>query len=170
MPASSDQLFIDAVQWHQAGRLSEAEHAYRRILIENPEHSDALHLLGVIALQTRNLEPALELIQKAVDLRPDGAVYRSNLGQVLEQMGRPKQAEQAYREAIAIDSACAEALNNLGRLCHSDDRLVEAENWGPVVVQEVDLNQKTYWYGLGDFQARIAREAPVREAESTNDE
>ncbi|MDF1861388.1 MAG: carbon-nitrogen hydrolase family protein [Verrucomicrobiales bacterium] len=45
------------------------------------------------------------------------------------------------------------------------DRLVTAETWESVVVQEVDLNQPTYWYGLGDFQSRIAREAPVRVGE-----
>ncbi len=45
------------------------------------------------------------------------------------------------------------------------DRLAEATEWGSVVVEEVDLNEKTHWYGLGDFQSRIAREAPVREAE-----
>lgn len=45
------------------------------------------------------------------------------------------------------------------------DRLVTADEWGAVVVQEVDLNEKTYWYGLGDFQSRIEREAPVRVAE-----
>lgn len=45
------------------------------------------------------------------------------------------------------------------------DRISEANEWGSVVVEEVDLNEPTYWYGLGDFQSRIAREAPVREAE-----
>lgn len=51
------------------------------------------------------------------------------------------------------------------------DRLAEANEWGSVVVEEVDLNQQTYWYGLGDFQSRIAREGPVWEAEpSASDE
>ncbi|MAS96961.1 MAG: carbon-nitrogen hydrolase family protein [Verrucomicrobiales bacterium] len=45
------------------------------------------------------------------------------------------------------------------------DRMVTANEWGTVVVQEVDLNERTYWYGLGDFQSRIKREAPVRVAE-----
>ncbi|MEM1444162.1 MAG: carbon-nitrogen hydrolase family protein [Verrucomicrobiota bacterium] len=45
------------------------------------------------------------------------------------------------------------------------DRLADAQEWETVVVHEVDLNETTYWGGLGDFQSRIAREAPVRVAE-----
>ncbi len=47
-----------------------------------------------------------------------------------------------------------------------EGRLVkQADEWGSVVVQEVNLNQRTLWRFLGDFQARIARESPVWEAE-----
>ena len=40
-----------AVQHHQAGRLAEAELLYRQILAAQPNHADALHLLGVMAQQ-----------------------------------------------------------------------------------------------------------------------
>lgn len=43
--------------------------------------------------------------------------------------------------------------------------IVEAGNWGSVVVAEVDLSRPAYWEFLGDFQSRIAREGPVWEAE-----
>jgi predicted amidohydrolase len=39
--------------------------------------------------------------------------------------------------------------------------LSHAQEWDTVVVHEVDLNRPTIWTGLGDFQARIAREAPL---------
>jgi predicted O-linked N-acetylglucosamine transferase (SPINDLY family) len=128
MPASVDQAFTAALQQHQAGRLAEAEQGYRQILEQDPQHADSLHLLGVIALQTGHLDPALNLVQQAVDLRPDGALYRSNLGQVLEQLGRLNDAERAYRAAISLDPEFAEAMNNLGRLLQGQDHLSEAES------------------------------------------
>ena len=41
----------DCLQHHQAGRLELAEEIYRRILAVEPNHPDALHLLGVVAHQ-----------------------------------------------------------------------------------------------------------------------
>ena len=125
--SSVDQAFALALQHHQSGRLTEAEQGYRAILQQQPEHADSLHLLGVIALQTDHLEPALALVQRAVALRPDGAVYRNNLGQILEQLGRSEEAARAYRAAIELDPDYAEPLNNLGHLLEGQDRLAEAE-------------------------------------------
>lgn len=127
MPTDLDQAFALALRHHEAGRLAEAERGYRHILQQQPEHSDSLHLLGVIALQTGNLEPALELVQRAIDLRPDGAVYRNNLGRILEGLGRVEDATRAYEAAIELDPASAEPFNNLGHLLEQQDRPAEAE-------------------------------------------
>ena len=45
------------------------------------------------------------------------------------------------------------------------NRLAEANEWGTVVMVEIDLNRPTHWQGLGDFQSRIQRESPIRIAE-----
>ena len=122
-----DETFARALRCHQAGRLAEAERGYRDILQVQPGHTDSLHLLGVLALQTGNPEPALELIQRAVALRPDGAVYRNNLGQVLERLGRDEDAARAYEAAIERDPRDAEPVNNLGRVFERQERLADAE-------------------------------------------
>jgi predicted O-linked N-acetylglucosamine transferase (SPINDLY family) len=122
-----DQTFALALRHHQAGRLADAERGYRQILQRLPEHPDSLHLLGVIALQTGNPEAALALVGRAVALRPDGAVYRNNLGQVLERLGRHDEAARAYEAAIELDADYAEAFNNLGHVLERRDRLAEAE-------------------------------------------
>lgn len=123
-----EQAFAAALQLHQAGRLAEAERGYRYVLAQDSSHSDALHFLGVIAMQTGKLEPALELVRLSVEMRPDGAVYRNNLGQVLERMGHGEEAAQAYRAAVELDPQYAEAWNNLGHLLQSRDELAKAES------------------------------------------
>jgi protein O-GlcNAc transferase len=122
-----EREFLSALELHRAGRLAEAEQGYRRILQRQPQHADSLHLLGVIALQSGHLGAALELVERAVALRPDGAVYRNNLGQILERLERGDEAAQAYEAALALDPRNAEACNNLGHLLQRRDRLAEAE-------------------------------------------
>ncbi len=55
-----------ALDHHQAGRLEEAETLYREVLAREPEHPDALHLLGVIAHQSGEQEKAVTLIGQAI--------------------------------------------------------------------------------------------------------
>ena len=60
VPASVHQLLALALQSHRAGRLAEAEVAYRRILQTDANHADALHLLGVLSHQTGRHDIATE--------------------------------------------------------------------------------------------------------------
>lgn len=124
---SANQAFALALEHHRAGRLTEAERGYRDILLDEPEHPDSLHLLGVIALQTGNLESALALVQRAVALRPDAAACRNNLGQIFERLKRDDEASRCYEEAIELDRSYAEAHNNLGYARARQDRTADAE-------------------------------------------
>jgi len=124
---SVEQTFAVALESHRAGRLAEAERGYRHVLARCPDHSDALHFLGVIALQVNRPEPALALIERAVALAPDAAPYHNNLGLVLERLRRDADARGAYETAIALDPRFAEAHNNLGHLLMRADALTEAE-------------------------------------------
>ena len=62
--------FAKALAHHQKGMLAEAREIYVGILKTQPKHFDALHLLGVIAHQTKNNQRAIELIGKAIKVNP----------------------------------------------------------------------------------------------------
>lgn len=103
-----------AVAHHQAGQLPQAEAIYRQILQAQPEHADALHLLGVLAHQAGRNEQAVELIGKAIHIFPRSPEYHANLGEALRALGRLEEAVASYRRAIQVDPRFHTAWNNLG--------------------------------------------------------
>jgi tetratricopeptide (TPR) repeat protein len=120
-------FFGQAVEHHQAGRLQQAEAAYRRVLEIMPDHADSLHLLGVIASQLGRPDLAAGLIGNAVRLQPFAPDYHNNLGLALNALDRLREAEACYREAIRLRPDFAEARNNLGNALKDMRRLDEAE-------------------------------------------
>src|SRR3954471_14271860 len=88
-----------AVAHHRAGRLAEAEAIYRQVLQAQPDHAEAMHLLGVIALQCGNPQAGVELIERAIAAAPAMAGFYSNLGEGYRALGKLTEAERAYRKA-----------------------------------------------------------------------
>jgi protein O-GlcNAc transferase len=121
-----DQSMQLAIENHRAGRLAEAEEIYRRVLVQRPNHPDALHMLGVIAHQTGRLDTAVELIKQAIRLKPDSPDAYYNLGNALGESGRFDEAIVAFRQAIQLRPGYAETYNNLGNLLRKNGRLEEA--------------------------------------------
>jgi predicted O-linked N-acetylglucosamine transferase (SPINDLY family) len=103
-----------ALQHHQAGRLSEAEAAYREMLAVDPENIDALHFLGVISHQRGEHGRAAELISRALSRNPSNAPAHNNLGNTLGAQGKLNEAVVSYLNALALDPDYVDALVNLG--------------------------------------------------------
>jgi protein O-GlcNAc transferase len=108
------QAFDLALQHHQAGRLDEADAIYRQILAVQPDHADALHLLGVIAHQVGREELAIDWIRQAIAFDPNNSAAHSNLGEAYRALGRNEEAISEYRRAIQLEPDFVEAYNNLG--------------------------------------------------------
>src|SRR5215471_17890793 len=94
---------------HRQGKLADAERCYGEVLQRQPDHFNALHLLGVIAHQTRRTERAVELIKRAIELNPKLAAAHSNLGNALMDLQRSAEALASYDKAVVLNPDVAEA-------------------------------------------------------------
>ena len=115
-----------AVRHHQAGQLAQARALYQQILAREPNHADALHLLGVIAHQAGQNDAAIELIGRAISVKPDFPQAHCNLGNVLRDQGRLDESIAACRRAIALKPDLPEAWCNLGNALQENGQLGDA--------------------------------------------
>jgi tetratricopeptide (TPR) repeat protein len=112
LPAKLQQ----ANTFHQRGQLATAQALYEDILRVQPRHFDALHLLGVIAAQTKNPTKAAKLIGKAIEIDPHHAAAHCNRGTALQELGQRDAALASYDRAIAIKPEYAVAYINRGHV------------------------------------------------------
>ena len=126
MSRSADELLREAVAHHQAGRLDAARPLYEEILRGQPNHPNALNLLGMVHHARGRHDEAAELVARAVAVAPGVAGFHNNLGNVRLAQRRHAEAEASYRRAIAIQPNYVEAVNNLGVALLGQGKLEEA--------------------------------------------
>lgn len=103
-----------AIEKHQAGQLGVAAQLYQSVLTHEPDHAEALHLLGVLHHQQGQNSRAVELIGRAVALRPNAHVFQANLAEAYRALGDFERAAGCCRAALQIWPDYPEALCNLG--------------------------------------------------------
>ena len=101
---------------HQAGRLTEAEQAYRAVLAIDPEQAKALYLLGVLYTGAGRLDAAAALLERAVAAAPDDTDARFNLGNALYRRGELDAARRHYLMVAEQRPGYAELFANLARV------------------------------------------------------
>ncbi|WP_448205587.1 tetratricopeptide repeat protein [Azospirillum sp. sgz302134] len=138
-----------AVADHQGGRLREAEQGYRAVLAANPHHPDALHLLGVLALQVGHADAALELIGGAIALDDGVADYHDNLGSAFSALNRFDEAAEAHRRAATLSPESARVRYNLGNAFQAQDMPGLAALAFTAAV-ELQPDYAKAWYNLGN--------------------
>jgi protein O-GlcNAc transferase len=111
---------------YQQDKLAEAEQVFQEVLHQQPDHFDALHLLGVIAIQTRHTERAVELIRQAIRLNANVAAAHNNLGRALLDLKCPMEALASFDKAVALEPDFATAHSNRGHALLDLNRPEEA--------------------------------------------
>ncbi|VWB35127.1 TPR domain-containing protein [Burkholderia lata] len=97
-----ERLLVRARKAHHEGALQHAENAYAELLALDPEHPEALHLLGAVRFQQGRLDDAEPLMRRSVERQPVPLAL-ANYSAVLAGLGREHDALARLDEALAIN-------------------------------------------------------------------
>ena len=99
MKLNIEQALQQGVAAHNAGNLQEAERAYQAILHSQPDHPDANHNLGLIAVSMDQVEAALPLFKTALNANPNIEQFWVSYIDALVIAKHLKDAKQAIKKA-----------------------------------------------------------------------
>jgi predicted O-linked N-acetylglucosamine transferase (SPINDLY family) len=160
---SSEQLFEQALERHEAGDLGKAEALYRKLLESNPRDADVIQMLGMVKFTQGQLDSALDLLKQAVEINPTAADYHYHLGKTLLALKKPHEAIAAFEAAIALENNFHEAHLERGKILETFGKLEAAvADFRRVVDLEPDLYQA--WEHLTDSLRDLGRLEEARAA------
>ena len=107
-------------------RFDEAREKANQALRLDPRHAAAVHILGVIEMESGDPEKAIPLIKRSAALDPTAHEPYFYLGRTLEHLGRFEEAASAFRKALEIEPGLLPVLEHLGTTLQSMGRLEEA--------------------------------------------
>jgi tetratricopeptide (TPR) repeat protein len=112
----TQRAFDAARQALAAGRVEQAEAAFKALTQSNPELGGPHANLGLIYRQAGKLDQAQAEFEQAVQASPRQPVFYNQLGITYRQQGQFTKARTAYERAIELDPTSAASHLNLGIL------------------------------------------------------
>lgn len=150
-----------ALQQHRAGAFTAAEKLYQRVLQQQPDQVDALHGLGILALQQGRPEVAIVSLQQAVELRPDHAFAHVHLAHALRGTQQTEAAILHYQRALSLNPQLAEVHLDLGNVFLERGQVQQAiDAYNQAIAVNSHLPQAHYSLGMahqeqGKFEAAV---------------
>jgi Flp pilus assembly protein TadD len=106
--------FAAAVALQTAGRLDEAEAAYKALLVQAPDVPEVHQNLGSIYAQKKDVAAAEAAYMKALELRPGSADVTAALAAVYRENGQPEKAMALMEKAAGENPNDPKAQYNRG--------------------------------------------------------
>ena len=138
-PDDENLLYARALYAATIDRLDILEHDLRRVLERNPDNADALNALGyTLADQTTRYQEALDLVSRALELKPDSPAILDSMGWVQFRMGNYEQA-LSYLERALDSLPDSEIAAHLGEvLWVMGDRERARQVWREMLERDPD--------------------------------
>ena len=99
MELTLDQALQKGIEAHKSGNIEEADRLYTAILEVQPDHSDANHNMGVLAVGVGKVEEALPFFKTALDVNSSIAQYWLSYIDALIKLNRITDAKAVFEQA-----------------------------------------------------------------------
>ena len=124
--------------YEKTGQKEKAEDFFRKVIKLNPQNPDAYNYLGyMFAEQEKNLDEAIELVSKALDIAPDNGAYVDSLGWAYYKKDMVDEALRYLEKAVELIPDDAVIRDHLGDAYYKKGDLDKAyQHWQ----RSLDLN------------------------------
>lgn len=131
------------------GQLEDARQCLLRAVAAEPANLTARQQLAISHKNLGHVDHAQREYEHALKLDPGSAATNFSFGQLLEDIGRPLQAAEAYRTALSLDRSRVEALASLLGLGRHVDLRAEVAVAQQLLADLDTRQQALVGYGLG---------------------
>jgi len=145
-----------AIHYIENQKLAEAEEILRHVVLNVPDHAEALNYLGIIAFHLHGASQAAEHLSKASEICPRDANIRNNFGNALVETRRFEEAEAAYRLASELDPDLGDPYCNLATIVRKRGESALAEKLLRKAVEVSPRNGYAY-HNLGVLLISLGR-------------
>jgi tetratricopeptide (TPR) repeat protein len=147
MKLKIEQALQQGIAAHKDGKLQEAERLYRAILQSQPEHPDANHNLGVLAVSVNKANSALSLFKTAVETNPKIEQFWLSYIDALIKEQQFENAKQVFEQAKTQGMA-GDKLNDLEAQLAPE---IQTENVNSASPSQQQLSSMLELYQNGRF-------------------
>ncbi len=102
MPAPVDMQFLKALGAHRKGDKAQARLLLEALLAEHPDHADSLEVLAMLVSEQGELDRAIELSLRLLELRPESIMGHANISRFYMLKGDKPTAEDWQAKARVL--------------------------------------------------------------------
>jgi tetratricopeptide (TPR) repeat protein len=147
-----DRQYQAAVSDYNGGRYAQAADQLEKLLPYASRSYEIHELLGMVYASLSQNDRAIEHLKAAVQIKPESAEARTNLGASLLHAGKVELAGEQFRKALALEPKSYDANHNLGEFYVQSGKVAEAQ---PLLEQAQQINPSSYDNGydlaMADF-------------------
>lgn len=148
-----DAIYQAAVADYNAGQYADAAQRLEMVLPYATKSFEVHELLGLIYASMSENSKALDQLKLAVQLKPDSAAGRTNLGTILLHSGKTALAGEQFRMALQLEPTSYDANHNLGEFYVQSGRVADALPLLATAYQiKPDAYDNSYDLAMADFQ------------------